>query len=617
MMAAALGSPVVAKQDTAKRSVNIIWQDDGQRRALPDSLRRLSVSETAWAEPRGGTTSAGAWIERHHIDITSHKQFIREKLGADGYLSAAIEELRLESDGDAIILHLFSRRGPAYRLRSWTRRLHVGHDSLAPSESEARNFASLKSESTGRYREADIEQEVQRYLDFWEARGRLFARVEMDSLQVFEEQAEVALHSSIRPGPEVRLSRQLFPGISRNDPAFLARVTRLKEGQRLTPEELRNARLMLENTGLFRDVARPALLQEGNSFHLVFELEERQTNAFDLLVGYVPQEDGTGNTLIGNGELLLRNVFLSGSSLDIRFERLQQFVTRLDIGYEATYIRATPFGAGARFRLEQQDSTYQTREATFHGRYRLSSSTSLLANLRQRTSRADNTAPGTMLRALNATTLFTGLGVEYRQTDRVESPRRGAVARAMFDTGIKRVDDDRLQPFTDNNRWRQQEVRLSAQAYFNPFPRQVISPRLNGYLMLSPFYTETDLHKFGGAESLRGYREEQFRASRMIWADAEYRYLLDRFSYAFIFGALGYYERPELVVEQTANSRGTIAPVASRTSAPAAAQTETLYSYGFGFSYTVPVGIIRFSYALSPNDSFSNGKVHVGVQARL
>jgi outer membrane translocation and assembly module TamA len=139
--------------------------------------------------------------------------------------------------------------------------------------------------------------------------------------------------------------------------------------------------------------------------------------------------------------------------------------------------------------------------------------------------------------------------------------------------------------------------------------------------MLSPHYTETDLNRFGGAKSLRGFREEQFQSSHMLWGDLEYRYLLDRFSYAFIFSAAGYYQRPVLVFDERS------APASSFTeqdesrelveNASRQKQSEMLYSYGFGFSYATPVGIIRFNYALSQADSFANGKVHVGIQARL
>lgn len=612
-----------ASAQTEEPVLFLEWYDENEKRTFPDSLARIAIRRAAFESLKqnsGGEDIAGQ-LSRLQLDISGHRRYIIEQLAAEGFMDAEVYRSELNPAEDAITLQLYTRRGPAYSLGLWQRALHIQHDSLAPPDSDVRAFEAIHTTADGRYRETAVEDETLKYLEFWEQRGRLFARVEMDSLQVDHEAREVALFSRIIPGPEVRLSRQLFPDVLRNDPAFLARITELEEGELLTPAKLRNARIILENTGLFRNVETPVLISADGEFHLLYELEERRTNAFDLLIGYVPDADGSGSTLIGNGELLLRNVLVSGSQLDIRFDRLQQFVTRLDLGYEAAYIASTPFGGSARFRLEQQDSTYQTREATIRGRYRLSSSTSLLASLRQHISSAGGVVQNIGLRALNSSTLFTGIGLEYRQTDRLENPTKGVSASLMAETGIKRIDDERVNAFTENTGWRQQEVRLLARAYINPLPRQVIAPRINGYLMLSPHYTETDLNRFGGAKSLRGFREEQFQSSHMLWGDLEYRYLLDRSSYAFIFGAAGYYERPVLVFDKRRPSAFSITVQdESRIQAEnefSQKQTEMLYSYGFGFSYDTPVGIIRFSYALSRADNFANGKVHVGIQARL
>jgi len=117
----------------------------------------------------------------------------------------------------------------------------------------------------------------------------------------------------------------------------------------------------------------------------------------------------------------------------------------------------------------------------------------------------------------------------------------------------------------------------------------------------SPHFLITDLFRFGGAESLRGFREDQFRGSQVVWADLEARYLIDRNSYLFLFGAYGFYERPQLINEET--DQFTI--------------SDTLTSLGFGLAFQSPLGIIKFSYAISPDEDLGNGKVHVGITAGL
>ncbi|WP_124245585.1 BamA/TamA family outer membrane protein [Cyclonatronum proteinivorum] len=577
---------------------------DGRRVSLPDSLRKIEppiITEEAAGLPQNDVLQQAI-------------RYVTEKAGADGYLQAAPDSLRLpESPGDP--LQLWISRGCRFSLSSIEARLiptanpDTADATAVPEQSEAELQALA-----GRYlrpgrpfRQESVEREIRAQLDFWEREGYLFARVQPE---LHIQDCTVAVTLKADPGPLVQVESLRLTGVNRNNPVFLARVSGIREGMVLNAASLRAARLNLENTGLLASVGEAVLMQEPGSSGFIVEIdvEERRTNAVDLLFGYLP-DPGGGGTVIGTGDLVLRNVFLPGSRLDLQFERLQQFVTRLDLGFESQHIGSTPFGAGARFRFEQQDTLYQVRTLRLNGRYRLSSTTSLIASLRQEVS-VSGALPVAQLRVLDATSLFTGFGITFRDTDRLRNPTRGAELSFLAETGIKRITDANREQFTERSRLNQQELSFSARAYLSPLRRQVISPGLNGFLSLSPEYTESDLNRFGGARSLRGYREEHFQASRMIWGDAEYRYLLDETSYAFVFGALGWYERPALIFE----GRPTIAPEDPR---PPASQREWLRSWGFGFAVGTPLGTMQFSYALGRGDSFGNGKVHVGLRADI
>lgn len=129
----------------------------------------------------------------------------------------------------------------------------------------------------------------------------------------------------------------------------------------------------------------------------------------------------------------------------------------------------------------------------------------------------------------------------------------------------------------------------------------MLAPMVQAMFLESPDFLITDLFRFGGAESLRGFREDQFRGSSVIWGELEGRYMLEKNSYLFLFGAYGLYERPRLINEES----------------DALAVKESLTSLGFGLAFQSPLGIIKFSYAVSPNENLSNGNVHVGIKTGL
>ena len=127
------------------------------------------------------------------------------------------------------------------------------------------------------------------------------------------------------------------------------------------------------------------------------------------------------------------------------------------------------------------------------------------------------------------------------------------------------------------------------------FSRQVVAIGVNGRELRSTSFENSDLFRLGGTNTLRGYREEQFIGSRIFWSNLEYRALLTRRSFAFLFFDTGYYLRP---AEEEKNILKT---------------EDFLYGFGLGLNIETALGVLRVSYALGKGDTFSDGKIHFGV----
>jgi len=102
--------------------------------------------------------------------------------------------------------------------------------------------------------------------------------------------------------------------------------------------------------------------------------------------------------------------------------------------------------------------------------------------------------------------------------------------------------------------------------------------------------------RFGGAQNLRGYREQQFLASQLMWLNTEYRFLLSRKAFLFGFYDVGYFFKPQNPINALDGSlRGWRRGV------------------GVGARVDTPRGLMGISYALGEGDTFSTGKVHFGI----
>ena len=106
---------------------------------------------------------------------------------------------------------------------------------------------------------------------------------------------------------------------------------------------------------------------------------------------------------------------------------------------------------------------------------------------------------------------------------------------------------------------------------------------------------DADFFRIGGNKYIRGYRSEQFLASRLAAGTFEPRYLVSRKSFLFGFYDFGYYFKPE----DFANS--------------ITEQSGFLFGYGFGIRLESQLGIIGVSYGLGKGDSFLDGKITFGL----
>ena len=110
-----------------------------------------------------------------------------------------------------------------------------------------------------------------------------------------------------------------------------------------------------------------------------------------------------------------------------------------------------------------------------------------------------------------------------------------------------------------------------------------------------------ELFTLGGSESLRGYREDQFRGTVVALASLEYRLLLGRVSRIFPFVDLGYYYRPCTTAAEDDGYR-------VRT------ESDIVVGYGFGLRVDSRAGVLGLDYGLGRGDGVRDGKVHLRME---
>ena len=135
--------------------------------------------------------------------------------------------------------------------------------------------------------------------------------------------------------------------------------------------------------------------------------------------------------------------------------------------------------------------------------------------------------------------------------------------------------------------------------YHEFLPRQILAIGIHGEQVTGTELDQTDMYRIGGTNTIRGYLENQFLASKAAWTNVEYRFATGRESFLFAFVDAGYiYQQSDPLADTPATSF-------------------TLYGYGIGTQVETGLGILKASFAIGKGDSFTQGKIHFGLVNRF
>ena len=504
--------------------------------------------------------------------VDNSKEQILKHYASNGFLSAQVEK---NSSG----IYQVSR-GCSFSIE---------RISIEPLDWDDSVYQSVFS---GAYTASNIEDEIERLLLGFRSEGYLHTKAEIKDLYVNAKACNVTVLIGIERGELIYSSGVFFSGAKSNSQEYLARVSRYRDSLVISETNMRRMQAELLGSELFNQVSEGEVFTENSSYIIVFAVEERSLNRFDGIVGYAPDASGEGQ-IVGDVEVSLWNVITEGNAFGVQYERLRPETSRLQLEASQNWIGGVPLGIGMDFGIFQNDTTYQTRNIGLNAFYWLSTGFKITGGISSLVSSSSfdsgiEVEPDGKKQTVN-------LGFSYSNVDHFDFPTSGF--RLMVDLGFanKDIETDSALAFS------QQQIEGKLEKYFYISRRGVLATSMEGFFVTGDRYTESDLIRFGGANSFRGYAEEQFFASQLLWGNVEYRYLINPGSYLFGFGAVGGYYRPQLVNEQTNIFR----------------QKDMLYSTGFGISYKTRIGRLTFTYALSPAEELANGKVHFGLITRL
>jgi outer membrane protein assembly factor BamA len=533
----------------------------------------------SWLTLRTGSPFSRAALRSDLLSVTEHFR-------AEGYLNArvtAVERYNADSTGVDLALQVEQGRRTVLGTLSFTGNVSIPTADLL-SLLDSRIGAPLDQQL--------LESDVAAVLSRYEKLGYPMAGCVVDSfnLTAGPDADSLAVKLVVDEGPRLSISEVRVQGNNETSTNVVVRESRIRMGEYYDPDRMQTVRQRLLRLNIFSAVFEPELYLHGTTAGVLIRVQEGRTNTFDGVAGYMPGTGGSDGYFTGLVSVSMRNLFGTTRKMQFRWEKEDRHSQDLLLGYSEPWLFGLPMNIGLDFQQRRQDTSHVLQGGNLRIDWMFSEE--LTAGVIGGTESVFPSADTAVARVPRSSTTSVGVDVLYDSRDDLYSPTRGARYRADYHHGRKSV---RASGSRNGSSGSVQRFTVDLDSYLKLFDRQILALGIHGRQVQGAIVDESEFHRFGGTNTLRGYRENQFAGTKVGWINTEYRLLLARRSFVYAFTDVGYYFHPGSSVSGTE------------------AGEAFLYGYGFGLRFDSPLGNLGVSFALGRGDSFAQGKVHFGL----
>ncbi len=398
------------------------------------------------------------------------------------------------------------------------------------------------------------------------------------------------------PGEKVYIRSISISGNSLTRDNVIIRETRLKTGDIYRQSRVNRIKEKLQKMELFESVESVETLFTPDGADIHISVKEGHANTFDGIIGYIPaRNERESGTVTGRIHILFKNLFGSGRFLEAYWEKKDAWSQIMRLGFTEPWIAGFPVDAGFSFEQEVRDTSYIERDLAFSFQYNPSSVFGIRFQAGQNTVLPDS-LQSLLMQLPESSSWHFKAGFIYNTITDILNPVNGIRYETHVQFGKKQNRGDLSLfelPWEKSVNTRRIEAHIeAARMIINPL--YVLYASMHGIEVRSgdPFVTVSDKIRIGGTRSIRGYYEDAFSGDTAAWANFEFRYILGYRSRFFIFTDIGWIQNRELNESDSSVFK---------------------YGYGFGIRINTPLGVMGIDYGIGENDSFLNGKLHIGI----
>ncbi len=429
-------------------------------------------------------------------------------------------------------------------------------------------------------------------------RGFPFAQFKIYSVS-FPDSDKVKVYLGLKLGVPTRIDKIIISGNNKTKDYVIERNIRIKLGEKYSESKIKRIPAILKKLDFFKSVAEPEFYFDSKKRGVLsIKVKEKSTNYFDGIIGYIPQTGEQKGYFTGSVKIDLRNLFGTGRAFGFKWEKTNEYSQYFEVGYLEPWIFGLPINISGDVNQKTQDTTYIKRN--YSAKFNYLATENLSAGLVYSYGETIPSDDSSRFTVFHSTFSTSGLEFLFDNRDDYYVPTKGFYFSLGINFSRKKIIGPQKFIVTGQNVTNDYfKGEAAAGFYFSPISRNVIALTLHFNAIKGKNLEVSDLYRFGGTNSLRGFRYEQFLGDKVGWTNFEYRYLLSNNTYGFLFIDGGYYYNSLLKDKESANYE------------------KITYGYGLGLNFATGLGNMKVSFALGEGNSFSEGKLHFGIVNRF
>lgn len=423
------------------------------------------------------------------------------------------------SDGDAGML-LNVRFGPRY---------YIGRIII---EGDINDTISINSAFSNNIFNSTLDE----FLRPYQESGRYYVSMIPVRFEKYNDKIDVYMKAA--EGPLVHVSDIEFAGLKRTDIDFMRKLVGINRGDIISMDNIDRSQNTLGQLDFAWLTGSPEVIPDAGyeTARIRYNLSERQQFYFEGAAGYIPEDDGY---YVWYLDIKGRNLFGRGQRAGLLGDSREKYKSIFRVYYGQPLFLLGP--GNIQLNIQTRDYRDQFYEFALGARYELSAGIGLMLNTELGWKNVEPSSA--LLRSFRV--YEVGVGAKAGRIDNSRSaPVSFALEWQVKYSGRRyrqKVDSVSLERaiYNDSRAFLKAEAAATALGVFG------------GYQAASVYDIESsekplpvsELVLFGGPGTLRGYRNDQFSAQRLILSTSEMRLFFARSDYVYPFVDGAYYER--------------------------------------------------------------------------